>query len=252
MRELHPARFAFEVGKLAGPDVAQGENWENRLFSTVAEAVEFTAIQRGVERWQPAAFVWPPLSVSQTPAQVAACRPIQTEPEPAAVDLIVYDPPPEERFVNFIPFYDVAAAAGAFGSDQSAVDPAEHHSWIRVNDLRLTQDMFAIRVVGRSMEPKIPDGSYCIFRAGGALAGSRYGRDVLVVLRDSVDPETGGRLTVKRYFSEKVDDESGAFRHTRIVLKPLNPEFDPIVIENAEEGLLRVVGEFDRVITPRR
>jgi len=31
-------------------------NWENKLFATFAEAVEITAIQRGVDRWEPANF----------------------------------------------------------------------------------------------------------------------------------------------------------------------------------------------------
>jgi phage repressor protein C with HTH and peptisase S24 domain len=82
-------------------------------------------------------------------------------------------------------------------------------SWIRVDDLKLDRDMFAIRVTGCSMESKIPDGSICIFRGGEALAGTRQGRIVLVALRDSVDPETGGRLTVKRYHSEKTFDPDG-------------------------------------------
>ena len=98
------------------------------------------------------------------------------------------------------------------------------------------------------MEPKIPDGSCCLFRGGEALAGTRQGRIVLVALRDSVDPETGGRLTVKRYESEKVLDAEGKLRQTRIRLCPLNPDFNPIVLEDAEEGLLRVMGEFVKVL----
>jgi uncharacterized protein len=98
------------------------------------------------------------------------------------------------------------------------------------------------------MEPKIPDGSICIFRGGEALAGTRQGRIVLVALRDSVDPETGGRLTVKRYCSERVEEEPGILRQARIVLSPLNPEYDAIVLEHADEGQLCVAGEFVAVV----
>jgi len=161
---------------------------------------------------------------------------------------IVEDPPLEDRFKIYVPFYDVAAAAGPFGPEQRAVDPHDHHAWIRVDGRRLTSDLFAMRVRGRSMEPMIPDGADCLFRGGDALAGSREGRVVLVVLRDGGDPETGGRLTVKRYHSEKAFDDAGAFRHTRIELRPLNPEFQPIVIEGADEDSLRVVGEFVAVL----
>ncbi len=240
MRDRHPERFAFEVGRLAGVEVARADNWENRLFGTVAEALEFTAVQSGVERWEPCggSSARRPTSARASVGEDQAERGLR----------MVEDPPVAERFVTLVPFYDLAAAAGAFGPEQPAVDPQEHRLWVRVDGFRLTSEMFAIRVVGRSMEPKIPDGSICLFRGGSALAGSRQGRDVLVALRDSVDPETGGRLTVKRYFSEKAEDPSGSFRHSRIVLKPLNPEFEPIVIEDAEEGLLKVVGELVGVI----
>lgn len=49
---------------------------------------------------------------------------------------------------------------------------------------------------------------------------------------------------MKRYISHKVVDESGNFQHTRIELHPLNPAFRPIVIEGADEGVLRILGEF--------
>jgi len=49
---------------------------------------------------------------------------------------------------------------------------------------------------------------------------------------------------VKRYHSVKAFDDAREFRHLRIELHPLNPDFSPIVIEDAEEGSLRVVGEF--------
>ncbi len=241
MRAQHQIRFAFEVSKLGGPDVARSSNWETPLFNAVAEAVEFTAIQRGIERWEPAG----------TPVAVVPAKPVPVAATPDhAGDLvrIVEDPPLEDRFKIYVPFYDVAAAAGPFGPEQRAVDPHDHHAWIRVDGRRLTSDLFAMRVRGRSMEPMIPDGADCLFRGGDALAGSREGRVVLVVLRDGGDPETGGRLTVKRYHSEKAFDDAGAFRHTRIELRPLNPEFQPIVIEGADEDSLRVVGEFVAVL----
>ena len=62
--------------------------------------------------------------------------------------------------------------------------------------------VFVAQVVGGSMEPAIPDGAWCLFRA--PVAGTRQGKTVLVQLRDATDPETGQRYTVKRYKSEKV------------------------------------------------
>lgn len=48
-----PARFEYEACKLIGNRSFDNANWENRLFATFAEAVEITAIQRGVGRWEP-------------------------------------------------------------------------------------------------------------------------------------------------------------------------------------------------------
>ncbi|MCZ7640412.1 MAG: hypothetical protein M5U12_32775 [Verrucomicrobia bacterium] len=234
LREAHVRRFEFEIGRLLTVGGAVGGNWEKRLFQRVAEAIEFTAIQRGVERWEPGE------RRSRAQRQASAARPAskgrpETRAEPGP-DLFVLDPPPADRFLTCVPFYELEAAAGAFGPEQPAVDPGSHHTWIRVTGQSIAADMFSIRVKGQSMEPMIPDGACCLFRGGEALAGARQGRIVLVALREGADPETGGRLTVKRYSSDKVFDEEGGFRHVRIRLEPLNPEFQPVVLEAGEEG----------------
>ena len=55
-------------------------------------------------------------------------------------------------------------------------------------------------------------------------------------------------MTLKRYHSEKVHDPAtGEWRHTKIVLRPLNPERDEIEIAETEgddgAGAVRVVAE---------
>ena len=106
--------------------------------------------------------------------------------------------------------------------------------------------MFVAQVVGRSMEPAIPDGSYCLFAA--PVEGTRQGKTVLVQLRNATDPETGQRYTVKRYGSEK-EKLGDSWRHTSITLKPLNPDFRPIVLTGADEQQLQVVAELVEVLT---
>src|SRR5439155_19741062 len=105
--------------------------------------------------------------------------------------------------------------------------------------------MFVAQVVGKSMEPAIADGSYCLFRA--PVTGTRQGKIVLVQLRDGIDPETGERYTVKRYQSEKVAD-GHSWRHARITLKPVNPDFQPIELTGAEEGQVQVIAECIEVL----
>lgn len=100
--------------------------------------------------------------------------------------------------------------------------------------------MFVAQVVGRSMEPGIPDGSYCLF--AGPVTGTRQGRTVLVQLRDATDPDTGQRFTVKRFRSERTAD-AGGWRHVRIALEPTNPDFEPIELTVDDEDSVAVVAE---------
>ncbi|MEA3412575.1 MAG: S24 family peptidase [Pseudomonadota bacterium] len=95
------------------------------------------------------------------------------------------------------------------------------------------------------MEPAIPDGAWCLFRA--PVEGTRQGKSVLVQLRDATDPETGQRYTVKRYESEKVK-VGDTWRHARITLKPINPDYEPLVLTGEDEGELQVIAELVEVL----
>ena len=57
------------------------------------------------------------------------------------------------------------------------------------------------------------------------------------------DDETGGQYTLKVYYSEKTLGEDGGWQHQKIILKPLNPDYEPIVLEPEQEGDVRVVAE---------
>jgi SOS-response transcriptional repressor LexA len=142
-------------------------------------------------------------------------------------------------FVTHLPLYTAQAAAGKFREDQEV----EPEGWIKAPpDLRLSTDMFVAHITGRSMEPKIPDGSLGVFRAG--VAGTRQGK--LLLIQNRGVSETGGEFTVKRYRSMKVPDGE-SWRHEKIRLEPLNPEhaawdLDPSDLD--EGGRYRVIAEF--------
>jgi hypothetical protein len=91
------------------------------------------------------------------------------------------------------------------------------------------------------MEPRIPDGAWCLFHA--PVSGSRQGRIVLVQHQAIRDTEVGSRYTVKRYESEKEADRGGGLRHKIIRLLPENPDFEPIVLEGVDEGDVSVIAE---------
>ena len=154
------------------------------------------------------------------------------------------EPAPEDRYVTCVPLVELKAAAGGF-SDPQYIDDRDFE-WAAVESgHRLCKGMFVAQVVGKSMEPRIPDGSWCLFRA--PVEGTRQGKTVLVQLRDETDPETDQRYTVKRYRSQKAV-ERDSWRHVRISLQPINPEFEPIVITSADEGELQVIAELIEVL----
>jgi SOS-response transcriptional repressor LexA len=164
-----------------------------------------------------------------------------TETQPK---LRIVQPSPEDRYVTCVPLVSLKAAAGAFSNPQHVED--DNWEWVTVDaKRRLRPGMFVAQVVGKSMEPTIPDGSYCLFRA--PVIGTRQGKIVLVQLRNAIDPDNGERYTVKRYQSEKVMD-GDSWRHTRITLKPINPDFQPMVLTDSEESELQVVAEFVEVL----
>jgi type I restriction enzyme R subunit len=151
---------------------------------------------------------------------------------------------PKERYVTCVPLVPLKAASGAFGDPQHVED--DGFEWVAVETRhRLRPGMFVAQVVGKSMEPAIPDGAYCLFAA--PVAGTRQGKTVLVQLRDAADPESGERYTVKRYESEKAK-HGDSWRHTRIILKPVNPDFEPIILTGADEGQLQVIAEVVEVL----
>lgn len=142
------------------------------------------------------------------------------------------------KYVDYLPVYSLEAACGNFGKGM-AVEP---QGWIKCPPgVKPDHNMFAAKVAGRSMEPRIEDGDYCVFRAN--VVGSRNNKLVLVQHRGICDPDTGGSYTVKKYTSKKKYNKDGTWQHEEIILKPLNPDYSDIVIPNAEDEEFMVVAE---------
>jgi phage repressor protein C with HTH and peptisase S24 domain len=142
-------------------------------------------------------------------------------------------------FVTHLPRYSLAVAAGKFLENHEVTE----EGWEEIPaDLRLTESMFVARIAGRSMEPRIPDGSLCVFRAG--VAGSREGRLVLV---EYLGGGANDRHTIKRYHSAKTHQPDGSWQHEMIRLESLNPEFDAWELD-PEENRFRIAAEFVQVL----
>lgn len=146
-------------------------------------------------------------------------------------------------YKGYVPVYDLKAAAGSFSDAQSV----EHESWVKLPDHFNTQEgMFVVQVIGESMNKRIPNGSWCLFKANPG--GTRNGKIVLVESREITDPDHGGSYTVKIYQSEKTI-EDGAIVNQNVILKPDTNAYgySPIKLSNPEEDL-KVIGEFLAVL----
>ncbi len=151
------------------------------------------------------------------------------------VDLV----PQEEQYTTCLPLYSIKAACGYFGEGELV----EADGWIQAEGIgRLNRNMFVVLAVGRSMEPRIHDGDYCVFRANAG--GSRQGKIVLVQHRNYYDDDFGGAYSIKEYASTKSYDENGNWQHEKIELIPLNKDYKTILITPDDGEEFQVVGEF--------
>lgn len=111
---------------------------------------------------------------------------------------------------------------------------------------RLNRNMFIVKAVGHSMEPRIHDGNYCVFRANPS--GSRQGKIVLVQHLNYYDAEYSGSYSIKQYSSTKTFDSQGYWEHESIELIPMNKDYRPIVISEEASEEFRIVGVLVKVL----
>jgi uncharacterized protein len=161
-------------------------------------------------------------------------------------------------YINAVPIYDLAIAAGMFSGTQliNEVPQAEgnnnieQYQWVELPDsFRIRSGQFVARVVGESMNKRIPNGAWCLFSLNPV--GTRQGKTVLVQHRDIEDPDMGGHYTLKIYESEKQAGEHGGWRHSRITLKPnsTDPSYKPIFLQPESADDIKVIAEFVAVLS---
>ena len=147
------------------------------------------------------------------------------------------------KYIDFLPVYSLKAACGYFGEGEEVSEKG----WIQTEGVgRLNRNMFVVQATGHSMEPKIHDGDFCVFRANPA--GSRQGKIVLVQHYNYYDSDYSGAYSIKEYSSTKSFDEFGNWQHEKIELIPLNKDYSPIIINSEDAEEFRVIGEFVGII----
>lgn len=152
--------------------------------------------------------------------------------------------PVVEKTIYTIPLYDFYAAAGSFSKLQSektfsAIDVPKKYA--------VGTDYFACKVVGESMNKRIPNGSICIFKRYSG--GSRSGKILLIENHDIQDFDFNSAFTVKTYASQKSVTEEG-WEHREIILKPnsYDSSYKDIIINEDNANEMNVVGEFISIL----
>ena len=165
--------------------------------------------------------------------------------KPAEAEIIRIEPVVNDdvKFIDFLPVYSIKAACGYFGEG----DDVSELGWIQVEGVgKLNRNMFVVQASGHSMEPRINDGDFCVFRANPDV--SRQGKIVLVQHHNYYDSDYAGAYSIKEYRSSKSYDQFGNWQHEKIELLPLNKDYNPIVIDELESEDFRVIGEFIGII----
>lgn len=161
-------------------------------------------------------------------------------------------------FINCVPLYDLKVAAGKFSDEQHVVewlngqggDDITEIDWVELPDtFRHRKGLFVAQVVGESMNRRIPNGAWCLFRLNPE--GTRQGKVVFAQHRDITDIDSGGQqYTVKVYSSTKEVFPDGTWQHTSITLRPDTTAlgYEPIIFTKAKAEDVKVIAELVAVL----
>lgn len=190
--------------------------------------------------------------------QVSKTLPVLEDNQEAVILPFRHLQPEEVKpYENCVPLYDLKAAAGQFSNEQqmteffqeNGVENIADIDWVELPDaFRHQRGLFVIQVVGESMNRRIPNGAWCLFRKD--RGGTRQRKVVLSRHREIADTDTGGHYTVKVYESTKEALPDGTWRHASIILHPdtTSQGYEPIVLNESQSEELEVIGEFVAVL----
>jgi hypothetical protein len=130
-----PDRFEREAAALCGLPRLRNDDWHVLLFSRLAEAVEITAVQRRVPRWEPAGIVFPAgtVLVDHAVRRPAPEPPEQPESPPPTPALVSFDNVRAEAYTRFLPLIGALATGQPLsGFDIADLESASDCPWIEV------------------------------------------------------------------------------------------------------------------------
>ena len=146
-------------------------------------------------------------------------------------------------YIDALPLLELRAAADAsYEHLDGYFSDGANYNLVPVRGGPFPKDRFLVRAEGDSMEPKIPNGSLCLFRKDPG--GSRNGKIVLCRIEGFAGDAP--LAVIKRYQSKRVISPDSIGEAEKIVLSSLNPTHKPIEITEGDE--FSILGIFERVI----
>ncbi|MEI7900886.1 MAG: S24 family peptidase [bacterium] len=247
-RHAMPERFDLELSRtLFGRNHAEAQ-WEAPAFAALSEAVETVAVQRGVERWQPATSAVRGTKVrasctlqtavksESSDAGDSLYQPLQPLP---ILDLdgkrsaaryhvlpqgrTLLDPAevPHRAFKSALPIVAELAAGPFFdGFETGRLEDLTGLDWIAVPEKLCKLNRFVIRVAGDSMAPLFHIGDLLVFEYHRTPRQDNQ----IVIAADFTSGSEGGAYAVKRF---KTDPGTWLFLSD-------NPAYEHVKIPKAE------------------
>lgn len=146
--------------------------------------------------------------------------------------------------LGYVPVFPLHVAAGLFANGHEASE--QPLGWVEANIRTGNSEYFASFVHGESMQPRILDGSLCLFRK--YTGGSRQGKIFLIRAQGLKNNETGESFVLKKYMRQTpprtVQTEAPAVIH----LVSENPRFSSIVLVGLQDEDVQTIAEFIRTI----
>lgn len=146
--------------------------------------------------------------------------------------------------LGYIPVYPLHVAAGLFGDGHETSE--QPIGWVDANIRTGSLEYFASFVHGESMQPRILDGSLCLFRK--YTGGSRQGKIFLIRAQGLKNNETGESFVLKKYVRQTPPRSNQAEAPAIIHLISENPRFSPIVLVGLQDEDIQTIAEFIRTI----
>jgi phage repressor protein C with HTH and peptisase S24 domain/SAM-dependent methyltransferase len=247
-RHAMPERFDLELSRtLFGRNHAEAQ-WEIPAFAALTEAVETVALQRGVERWQPAPSA---AAASKERASLRLRNAAESESYDAGDSLYQPPPPlpaleldgkrsvahyhmlpqgrtlldpaevPQLAFKSALPIVAELAAGPFFdGFETGQLSDLNELDWIAVPEKLCKSNRFVIRVAGDSMEPLFHIGDLLVFEYHRT---PRLNNQIVIAANFTSGAE-GGEYAVKRF---KADPD-----HWRFLSE--NPAYSPAEIPKSD------------------